>query len=247
MRFGAVAVCLAPFAPYPRGHTRALAISGLLLGVGHFGLLFLGMQFTDVGISSVINRFGGVLLAILGVAVLGEVVSIRLWAGLAISMAGVVVLVADSQQFGASLTSTTALGAVILLISSSSWSLATVYMKAALANVSTVGQLAWVAFYSVPGCLFCSWLFESDQLSALQSAPLAAWIGFSYTVIGSSLVAYGLWYELVKRCPVSRLSPFLFLMPIVGVAAGIVFRGEQLTVMRGFGTLLILFAMRLSL
>lgn len=246
MRFAAVAMCLIPWAPYPRGHSKELAVSGFLLGVGHFGLLFLGMQLADVGLTAVINRFGGVLLAVLGVVMLGEVVSIRLWLGLAISMVGVVVLVADNPQVGVSLSTTTALGATILLISSSSWSFATVYMKSRLSKVSTIGQLAWVAFYSVPGCLVCSWLFEANQLGAVRDAPLAAWVGFGYTIIGSSLVAYGLWYELVKRCAVSRLSPFLFLMPLVGVAAGVVFRGEQLTAMRGLGTLLILYAMRLS-
>ena len=54
-------------------------------------------------------------------------------------------------------------------------------------------------------------------------------------------------YELVRRCEVSRLSAFLFLMPIVGVVIGMMVRGESLTWMKLLGTALILYAMKLSI
>ena len=245
IRFAAVGLCLIPFAPYPKGKTKPLINAGLLLGVGHFGLLFFGMRYVEVGVASVVNRIGGVVLAILGVVLLGEIVSLRLWLGLALSMVGVVVLVAENQTLEVSLAATNSYGVAILLVSSSIWSFATVYMKNSLSNVSTLCQLAWVAIYSVPGCLLLSLVFEVNQLSAIMSAPAGAWMGLVYTVVGSSLAAYGIWYELVKRCEVSKLSAFLFLMPIVGVVIGMMVRGESLTWMKLLGTALILYAMKL--
>jgi O-acetylserine/cysteine efflux transporter len=120
-------------------------------------------------------------------------------------------------------------------------------MKNSLSNVSTLCQLAWVAIYSVPGCLLLSLVFEVNQLTAIMSAPAGAWMGLGYTVVGSSLAAYGIWYELVKRCEVSKLSAFLFLMPIVGVVIGMLVRGESLSWMKLLGTALILYAMKLSI
>jgi O-acetylserine/cysteine efflux transporter len=246
IRFLVVSLLVVPFTPYPKGHTKALLNSALLLGVGHFGILFYGMGMVDTGLSSILNRSGGIALALLAVVLLGEKISRRLWAGLALSMVGVVILVVDTSQLAVSFSWKTVIGSACIVFSSVLWAYATIYMKKSLAEVSTFGQVGWVALYSVPGCFLVSLFTEPTAYAAIAAAPLSAWLGLAYTVVGSSIVAYGIWYELVKRCEVSKLSLYLFLMPVIGMLAGVLFRGDPLTPWRITGSILILLAMRLS-
>jgi O-acetylserine/cysteine efflux transporter len=247
IRFFIVSLLVVPFVPYPKGRTKALIISALLLGVGHFGVLFYGVSMVDTGLSSILNRSGGIALAVLGVILLGERISKRLWAGILLSMVGVVVLVVDTSQIAVSFSWRTVLGSASIVFSSILWGYATIYMKRTLSDVSTFCQVGWVAFYSVPGCALVSWLTEVHVLQLIAAAPTSAWLGLIYTVVGSSIVAYGIWYELIKRCEVSKLSVYLFLMPVIGMLVGVVFRGDPLTPWRITGSVMILLAMRLSM
>jgi O-acetylserine/cysteine efflux transporter len=47
-----------------------------------------------------------------------------------------------------------------------------------------------------------------------------------YSALIASIVGHGLLYFLVQRHPVSRITPFLLLTPVIAIALGFAFRGE---------------------
>ena len=47
---------------------------------------------------------------------------------------------------------------------------------------------------------------------------------FTLTALG-----YGLWYSLIGRHPLSRVAPFLLLLPVFSIIGGVTILGESLT------------------
>lgn len=44
-----------------------------------------------------------------------------------------------------------------------------------------------------------------------------------------AIFTYWIWYNMMRRYPVNQVMPFTLLLPLIGVAAGAVMRGEEVT------------------
>lgn len=51
-----------------------------------------------------------------------------------------------------------------------------------------------------------------------------------YTAVMSSIVAYGIWYALLRRHPVNRVVPMTLLVPVLAVGLGALLMGDSLGV-----------------
>ncbi len=51
-------------------------------------------------------------------------------------------------------------------------------------------------------------------------------LALTYTVLGSTLGGYGLWYLLIKEHPISKVTPYSLLTPVFGILAGWAFFAE---------------------
>ena len=63
----------------------------------------------------------------------------------------------------------------------------------------------------------------------MQTASLAAWSAVVYLGLVMTALGYGLWYRLLGHYDVNQVMPFLLLLPVTSVCAGIFFLGESLT------------------
>jgi drug/metabolite transporter (DMT)-like permease len=98
-RTGIAAVVLAPFALRarvvpPARQRLLLAVSGLLLGA-HFSLWFASLELTTVAASSVLVSLSPIVVGAGSAVALGEPPGRSTWIGLALSVLGAVVIVAD--------------------------------------------------------------------------------------------------------------------------------------------------------
>jgi drug/metabolite transporter (DMT)-like permease len=66
--------------------------------------------------------------------------------------------------------------------------------------------------------------------ASLPLAGILLWLG----VVGTAL-AYGIWFWLLGRVPAARLSAYLFLVPVVALAASAALLGERLGTLQLFG------------
>jgi len=88
---------------------------------------------------------------------------------------------------------------------------------------------------ATPFVAVLSLFLETGQLEAIQAASMQVWLTLTYTILGSSILAYYLWYSLIARLDVNQVVPFTLLAPMIGVAAGVLILGEAFTIYKIIG------------
>ena len=97
-----------------------------------------------------------------------------------------------------------------------------------------------VASHSFPQLVVGSALVETGQWEAMTSATPHQWLSLGLLAVVGSAFGNLLWYTLIKRVRVDQATPFLLLMPVVGVVASALVLGEHLTLAHLIGGGLIL-------
>lgn len=223
MRFVFLFFVFLPFLRIVRGQMVTVFAVAITLGVMQFGFMFLSLSLsTDVATLAIVNQIYVPISTILAVFVLGEKVGWRRWSAIAIAFAGVLVMGFDPH----SLNQLPALGVVML--SACSLSLSSLFMRRL--NGVPVWQLqAWIMAIAGPCMMLLSFLFEDGQLHALANAPWQGWTAYIYGIVAGSLFYHAGWYFLLRRYPVSLVSPIMLMQPLVGVLSGVVIYGDVLT------------------
>jgi O-acetylserine/cysteine efflux transporter len=83
-------------------------------------------------------------------------------------------------------------------------------------------------------------LFESGQVNAVATASAGAWAGLVYNSVIGFAIAYVIWYGLLKRNPVSAVSPFIMVIPVVTLITAVLFLGDSIELAEVVGGILIL-------
>ncbi|MDC8802898.1 EamA family transporter [Halomonas pacifica] len=212
LRFMLVAALLVPFHPVARHQLPFLALLSMTFGSLHFALLFIGLGQAEAGTGALLVQMGTPFATLLAVIFLKERLGPRRLAGLALSFAGIVVLAGGP-------TLPSPLPLAILLLSALGWAISQLLIKQG-PTIPPLALAGWVALFAIPQVALGSWLFESDHLEALRGAGWAGWGAVFYTAVMSSIVAYGVWYGLLRRHPVNRVVPLTLLVPVMAVFLG---------------------------
>ncbi|PMR73281.1 DMT family transporter [Billgrantia endophytica] len=220
LRFILVAALLVPFHPVARHQLPFLLLLSMTFGTLHFALLFIGLGQAEAGTGALLVQMGTPFATLLAVIFLGERLNGRRMVGLALSFGGVVILAG-----GPSLPSP--LPMALLLLSALGWAVSQLLIKRG-PNIAPMALAGWVALFAIPQVGLGSWWFESGQMEAIGQAGWAGWGAVFYTAVMSSIVAYGLWYGLLRRHPVNRLAPLSLLVPVGAVLLGVILLGEHL-------------------
>ncbi|MBI3444851.1 MAG: EamA family transporter [Magnetospirillum sp.] len=221
LRFGITALALAPFYRPSRAQFPKVALLGLLLGVGHFGLMFFGVAGMDAATAAIVIELSIPFSALLAWVFFGEVLGGWRSAGMAVSFVGVALLAGEPHLPGW-------LPFAAVVASGFAWALANVVIKR-LGSIEPLALNGWMALFATPLLLLVSLATEHGQLDALAATDPRGWSGVAYTVIGSTLIAYTIWYRLIGRHPMNRVVPFTLLGPVVGLWGGVFLLGEPLT------------------
>jgi O-acetylserine/cysteine efflux transporter len=96
------------------------------------------------------------------------------------------------------------------------------------------------ALHGAAQLAFFSALFESGQLDAARTASLAQWAGLLAIAIIAFAGAYIAWFSLMRRNPVSSVTPFMMVMPALTIMTAWLFLGEIPTWVTFVGGALIL-------
>lgn len=222
LRFAPLVLLLLPWMkpPTPGQWPRLIAVT-LCIGVLHFGLSFWALHLAgNLSSPAILMQSYIPMSAVLAVVILGERIGWRTWSGIGVSFLGVMVLGFDPivLQAPASMA--------LMLVSAFFLALGTVLMRR-LSGLNAIGMQGWTAAFALLPLLAWSALVEHGQVEALRSASWAAWGGVVYAALLSSLLGHGLFYWLVQRHPVSTLTPYLLLTPVIAIGLGIVFWGDE--------------------
>ncbi|MCA1909344.1 MAG: EamA family transporter [Magnetospirillum sp.] len=223
LRFALVALVLAPLFRPARHQWKGIVGIGAVLGVGHFGLMFVGVSGMDAASAAIITQLGVPFSALLAWLAFGEPLGLGRGIGLVLAFSGVALLAGEP-----SLPSLVPM--LILVAAMVAWAVSNVQVKR-LGDINPLALNGWMAVAAAPMLAVLSFTLETGhaELPARMMADWRPWAGIAYTVIASSLVAYTLWYGLLRRHPMNRVVPVTLLGPVIAVAAGVLVLGETLT------------------
>jgi O-acetylserine/cysteine efflux transporter len=69
-------------------------------------------------------------------------------------------------------------------------------------------------------------LFESGQIEAVRTASVVQWAGLLAIALIAFAGAYVVWFSLMRRNPVSSVTPFMMVMPALTIFTAWLFLGE---------------------
>lgn len=203
-----LALIVATGAPWPRdlrqvGH---IAVAGMLVHATYLGGVFASIAHgVDAGVSALIVGVQPVLTALLAGPLLGERVTARQWAGLALGTAGVGLVVWRKLGLGEG----TPLGMGLSVVGLLGITFGTLYQKrfCAAMDLRTGSLVQFAASLALLGPL--ALLLESNEVQWTAEFALAM---FWMTVV-MSLGAITLLMLLIRRGAASRLASLFFLVP----------------------------------
>jgi drug/metabolite transporter (DMT)-like permease len=215
LRFLIAGLVLAPVAlPVLRRLTRAQllrlsAVSAIGLW-GQMVLIYYGINHTNSAIAAIIVGLEPVLIAVWAALLLGEHFGGRTAAGLAIGLAGSLLVAGLGTNDGAS-----ALGVLFLLGTGLAFSWYTVSSKSYLTLCS---PLELTAVISLLGAVWglVPMLVEVAVANGVDGAGLRTWLMVLYLGIGNSVVAYVLWNRALHGLPAAAVGASLYAQPILG-------------------------------
>lgn len=231
LRWGLVGVLLAPFVKPPSGRWGAVLLVSFTLGFVHFALMFSGLRAIDAAAAAIAIQLQVPFAALLAAIFFGDRLGWRRALGMAIAFAGVAILAGEPRLEGR-------YGALAMVIGASFvWAIANFQVKR-LGEIDGFALNAWIGVLAAPQLLLGSLLLEQGQWAALQAADWRAWLSVVYQAVLAVIFGYGLWFRFLRHYTMNQVIPFTLLVPLFGVASGVLFLAEPLTPARVAGGLL---------
>jgi drug/metabolite transporter (DMT)-like permease len=200
----------------------------ILTAIGMFGSSWFTIQgFARVaaGLGTVISMVEPIIIALLFWAILREPLSSRIWAGLSVSLTGAAVL------FWPDIATSTAnpadgVGILFLLAAPTCWAVYTIGAKPLLSRYSGFAITGWSMLLSAPLILLMA---GKPYAELVATTAVTTWAELFYLAAFNSLLGAVLWNYGTKALPGAAVGSFLYLLPVIAVAAGYLILGEPIT------------------
>ena len=228
LRFAIVALATLPWLrPMPRPSWRILSV-GLLMGGGTFALLFIGLKSVSPSEAAVVSQAGVPITTLLSIIMLGERVHWRRALGIALTLAGVLIVV---WQPGFAIST----GMVFVLDAALCGSLGAVMMKQ-MDEIAPLRLQAWVGLTSFAALTVLTLLLDRADWHYVVSAgwPLIGALLYSALIV--SVLAHTAYYVLIQRYEANLLAPLTLITPLATIALGIAITGDRLDTKMIVGT-----------
>jgi drug/metabolite transporter (DMT)-like permease len=201
-----------------------------------FILITVGEQSIDSSLASILNATVPLTVIVLAPLFLpDERVTLARIAGLALGFSGVILLVApDLVNLGDSDLS----GELMMIGSSICYGIGNVYARRNVHGlrpmVPALFQVSFAAMIAVPLALIVDRPFETVS-PAPEALVAVLWLGS----LGSGL-AYLAYFTILQQWGATRTSMVAYLLPVVGIALGVVVLGDPVTLNRIGGAALVI-------
>ncbi|MEG3085862.1 DMT family transporter [Sphingomonas sp. PB4P5] len=205
------------------GRMVALTALGILSGGAFYIAINLALSVSDnVGALAIAGQLGVPFSMILAIIVYRERIHLPRMAGIALSFAGVVLLVFDpaAAREGA--------GLALTALSSLIWAICSLVQRK-LIGVPVLTIYAWVGLWGTIVMGLLAWAVEPVALAGLPQLPLSAFGWVAFSAIGSTVIGQGAMSYLLQRHPISMVTPLTLAAPIISVFAAAYYFAAPLT------------------
>jgi drug/metabolite transporter (DMT)-like permease len=182
------------------------------LGVVINQVLFLkGLEMTTPINSSIILAINPVAVFVFAAIILKERISLVRGGGLAVGLAGIMLLILHEGR--PDLSSTTFVGNLFTLINTLSWALFTVVIKRMLEKYTPVTVMKWVFFFG----MFTNIPLGYSQLTTTSWHAItpSAWMAIFFVVVIATYLGYLLLIYSLRRLSPTIVSSYTYSQPVI--------------------------------
>ena len=228
----------------PTRMTRRDWLELVALGiVGHFLYQYFfigGLALTTVANSSLLLAATPVVIALLSAMLGQERVGPRHWAGAALSMVGIYVVVGH----GVTLSGAGVKGDVMMVAAVICWAAYTLGARRLVARHSPVGVTG--LSMTCGTLIYIPVMWPHIRQAAWLNLSARTWISIVYSAIFALGVAYVIWYAAVRQIGSARTSVYSNVIPIVAMITAVLFLGETMTMTELLGAAAVLIGVALT-
>ncbi|MGY4499119.1 drug/metabolite transporter (DMT)-like permease [Bradyrhizobium sp. GM24.11] len=196
------------------------AVLGIANNALYLGLGYTGLQSVSAGLGGLIVSANPVFTAALAALLLGEGMTWRKASGLLLGIIGVTLIVWHRLSVG-----TDSLHGIIFTLAS----LASIVAGTILFKLLSPRGSLWIGNgvqNLAAGIVLTPVALTFADIHAIDFTP--SLIGaFAFLVLGGSILAYWLWFHLLKVCGATAASAYHFLMPPLGMLFAYLVLGEH--------------------
>jgi O-acetylserine/cysteine efflux transporter len=241
LRFLAAAFPAVLFVPRPGVSWRWLLAIGLPMGVGQFGLLFIGMRLgMPAGLTSVVLQTQALFTILFAGLLLRERLNRRQALGVLLAFTGVTLIGIDFGQ-------TSPVGAFMLCLAGAAmWGISNVGIRrmnqTSAEPPDALGFMVWMSLVPPVPLIALSLIFEGPRadLHALAHFSVSGLVAVAYIAYLATLVGFGIWGWLMRRYDAGVVAMYSLLVPPFGLASAALILSERITLLHLLATALII-------
>ena len=223
---GALAIALHSAGMASRSQYGRASVAGLLLHGGYLGGVFYGISLgVPAGVAAVVVSLQPVLTAVLAARVLGERPTAGKWLGLALGVAGVVLVVGPGIADAGSAEPIPMSGLVACLVALASGTLGTVYQKRHGDSIPLVWGTA--VQYTAAAAVLVVIATATEEMSVRWTDEFVG--AFLWLVLVLSIGAVLLLLLLLRRGTAAGVSSLYYLVPAATAVEAYLLFGERLS------------------
>jgi O-acetylserine/cysteine efflux transporter len=207
--------------PVPIGQ---LALYGILIGVGQFGLLFIAIGGGIApGLASLIVQTQVFFTIGLALWLGGERIGRVQIAALGLGATGLAVIAAHTGG------ATSLAGVALVLAAALAWACGNIVQRRS-SGVDMLAYVVWASLFAVPPLFALSLVREGWPAIAagVGGASVATWAAVAWQAVGNTMFGYGAWGYLLTRYPAATVAPWSLLVPVFGMGAAAWWLAEPL-------------------
>lgn len=223
-------------------------IIGLFSQAIPFSFLFWGEGSISPGLAGILNATTPIWTFILSLAFLPQFnfYSLRKLLGLSIAFAGIIVIFYPLIHFDQS--DNLLYGAGAVLIMAISYSVSGLLNQYYLSGSQKIDFFTNIYHQHIASTMFlylAAFLFKQWPHTDTLFASWLPWLASLYLGIGSTAIAYLIFYHLIREWDALRASTVLYIVPILTLLWDFLFYGNKPTRWEGIGVFIILFGVML--
>ena len=217
---------------WPRLSARkwaALSVAGAVGVFGYATLFMLAVRQVEAGRAAVVVTTNPVFITLLAAWLFGERFNWKIGVGLALAVAGAATVLTRGAPWKL-LAGDIGAGEWLLLGCIATWVAYALMGKRLMAGIDSltattttavVGDgLLWAATLGIEG--------TSAAGGALAALTPAGWTALLFLAIGATVLAYAWYYRGIEALGAGVASSYISLVPVFGVASGVLLLGEEL-------------------
>ena len=251
IRFALVLFPAIFFLKKPNVSWGSLALYGLCVGTGQFGLLYIAMDgFISPGMASVVMQMQVFFTIAVAAQRSGDRPRTHQLLGLLPAIAGIALILMHNGE------DITPAGLALVLGGAMCWAISNQTTREAARTAAARGTplnplayVVWASLFAMPGLLAASLLLEGParDFNAVFTSSWTIWPTLVWQSAANTLFGYTMWASLLSRYPAGTVAPMSLLVPVFGSGASALVLHEPLPAWKLIACLLIMAGLAFNL